>query len=149
MPRRCPSTMTYLARAAGSAFDGSPIGHVAAAENENAPPVARAGSREFAACEASGGRSNRATRRGGGGRARWGRRVWVGGMGENAREKCWRTPRYGHEAVAPRCFAAAKRRAGPTAQKWQLIRPSRVSGDVENLGSGVTPTSAPEELVRS
>ena len=42
-------------------FRGFRVGLVAAPENEKAPPVARAGSREFAACEASGERSNRAS----------------------------------------------------------------------------------------
>ena len=38
MPRRCSSTMTYLARAAGRAFVDSPVGLVTATENEKAPP---------------------------------------------------------------------------------------------------------------
>ncbi len=103
MVRGLSGTILCPARPAGGAFTGSSNDLVSAVGNEKAPPVARAGSREFAACEASGGLSNRASLG-----ERDGRTGALRSRGRSA-EKLRDT----------RCDELVE------AQKRQLIRPSR------------------------
>ncbi len=109
------------------------------AENEKTPPVARAGSREFAACEASGGRSNRASH--GDSDRRTSALRFRGRSAEELRSRKATSWANGPEAAADQAFAGRGGRRSlhhnPPAEI--VLCPSAGAGSCEDSGSITNP----------